>query len=175
VSEVSDLGSAPLAFRGREDRRGGGTRTVVERQDGRVVYIEETIHAGVLVARAPSVVERWRDVGLIGEPEHQAALRLATDWRLMHLPVRYSTASLVRVDRSGSGDEAEWRAARARAEARWRHIAPIIGPMLSCLLPLFLAEEVSLTEIARTWTTTVDDVRGRVIAGLAVLAAQYGH
>lgn len=172
--ESSDFGAAHLRVLGREEKRGGGARTVAERHDGKTAYIEETIQAGVLRVRLPSVVERWRDTGVIVESEYQAAIRFATDWRLMHIPVRYASASLIRIDRNGGGDEAEWLEARGRAEVRWFQVAGTLGPRLVSLVSSFLVDETSLSDLAKVWRTTVDDIRGRVIAALAVLAAQYG-
>ena len=139
------------------------------------VVIEETHQAGVFRRRRIGLVERWADEGLITEQELTAAEAFRAIFNRAQLRERYAVSSSLidRVDGGGSrSDEAS--ASMYEERERVMEALTVLGGSMGPVVWDVIGSELSLREhVARqagVKRVTVHEARGRLIAGLDILA-----
>ena len=112
-------------------------------QRGAEAEIEET-EGGVRVQRASTGLAQLRRSGVIGDAEVAAAIRWRRDYELGVHGARDPAAS-----GSGSGGVTMWMAARVDISTRYRQACQAVGMLGDMLLRQYVAEGLSLREMAR--------------------------
>ena len=139
------------------------------------VVIEETHQAGVFRRRRIGLVERWADEGIITEQELAAAEAFQAIFDRAQLRERYAVSSSLidRVDgtRTTSDDS---HASMYEARERIMEALSLLGGSMGPVVWDVIGSELSLREhVARqagVKRVTVHEARGRLIAGLDILA-----
>ena len=139
------------------------------------VVIEETHQAGVFRRRRIGLVERWADEGLITEQELTAAEAFRVIFNRAQLRERYAVSSSL-IDRVDGGGTRSDEASASMYEARERvmEALTVLGGSMGPVVWDVIGSELSLREhVARqagVKRVTVHEARGRLIAGLDILA-----
>jgi len=142
------------------------------------VVIEETRRAGQYRRRRIDLWEKWARDGTITEDMYLTAVKFANVFEAAHLRERYaiSTASLDRVDGSkGDNDRVSARVVDAR-EAVVEAMALLgrsMGPVMWDVLGSGLSLRAHVEKQAGVTRVTVHEARGRLIAGLDLLARSW--
>ena len=139
------------------------------------VVIEETHQAGVFRRRRIGLVERWANEGIITEQELAAAEAFRSIFDRAQLRERYAVSSSLidRVDgtRTTSDDS---HASMYEARERIMEALSLLGGSMGPVVWDVIGSELSLREhVARqagVKRVTVHEARGRLIAGLDILA-----
>ena len=139
------------------------------------VVIEETHQAGVFRRRRIGLVERWANEGIITEQELAAAEAFRSIFDRAQLRERYAVSSSLidRVDgtRTMSDDS---HASMYEARERIMEALSLLGGSMGPVVWDVIGSELSLREhVARqagVKRVTVHEARGRLIAGLDILA-----
>ena len=137
--------------------------------------IEETHQAGVFRRRRIGLVERWANEGIITEQELAAAEAFRSIFDRAQLRERYAVSSSLidRVDgtRTTSDDS---HASMYEARERIMEALSLLGGSMGPVVWDVIGSELSLREhVARqagVKRVTVHEARGRLIAGLDILA-----
>jgi hypothetical protein len=137
--------------------------------------IEETHQAGVFRRRRIGLVERWANEGIITEQELAAAEAFRSIFDRAQLRERYAVSSSLidRVDgtRTTSDDR---HASMYEARERIMEALSLLGASMGPVVWDVIGSELSLREhVARqagVKRVTVHEARGRLIAGLDILA-----
>lgn len=139
------------------------------------VVIEETSHAGVFRRRRIDLVERWANEGIITEEQLAAAEAFQSNFERSQLRERYavSTSLLDRVDGTRHGSE-EASAGIIDARERIIEALSLLGSSMGFVVWDVIGSGLSMREhVARqagVKRVTVHEARGRLIAGLDILA-----
>jgi hypothetical protein len=139
------------------------------------VVIEETSHAGVFRRRRIDLVERWANEGIITEKQLAAAEAFQSNFERSQLRERYavSTSLLDRVDGTRHGSE-EASAGIIDARERIIEALSLLGSSMGFVVWDVIGSGLSMREhVARqagVKRVTVHEARGRLIAGLDILA-----
>ncbi len=139
------------------------------------VVIEETSHAGVFRRRRIDLVERWANEGIITEEQLAAAEAFQANFERSQLRERYavSTSLLDRVDGTRHGSE-EASAGIIDARERIIEALSLLGSSMGFVVWDVIGSGLSMREhVARqagVKRVTVHEARGRLIAGLDILA-----
>ena len=139
------------------------------------VVIEETHQAGVFRRRRIGLVERWANEGIITEQELAAAEAFRSIFDRAQLRERYAVSSSLidRVDgtRTTSDDS---HASMYEARERIMEALSLLGGSMGPVVWDVIGSELSLREhVARqagVKRVTLHEARGRLIAGLDILA-----
>ncbi len=134
---LGDVGAAEYTEADREKRR-----LIKIRADGNVVYIGETVQAGIYRARTVGMIERWRDKGEITPGMFEAAEGYAQMYRHAGMGPRYATVGgLERVDCTRSSQEESVLFMERRRQGAQRRLADIhraLGPIMAGALAAWL-------------------------------------
>jgi len=139
------------------------------------VVIEETSHAGVFRRRRIDLVERWANEGIITEEQLAAAEAFQANFERSQLRERYavSTSLLDRVDGTRHGSE-EASAGIIDARERIIEALSLLGSSMGFVVWDVIGSGLSMREHvsrqAGVKRVTVHEARGRLIAGLDILA-----
>ena len=135
--------------------------------------IEETSRAGVYRRRRLDLTERWLVDGVI-EPElHDAAVMFGLWFDRAHLRDRYSSLRMERVDRSTNTNATD-DAIQARKEIR--AAMDLLGNSMGPVVWDCIGNSQSLRDYVSRQANTrtnVHEARGRLIAGLDLLARHW--
>ena len=137
--------------------------------------IEETRQAGVFRRRRIGLVERWADEGIVTEKELAAAEAFQAIFDRAQLRERYAVSSSL-IDRVDGGGYRSDDANASMYEARERimEALSLLGGSMGPVVWDVIGFELSLWEhVARqadVKLVTVHEARGRLIAGLDILA-----
>ena len=139
------------------------------------VVIEETHQAGVFRRRRIGLVERWANEGIITEQELAAAEAFRSIFDRAQLRERYAVSSSLidRVDgtRTTSDDShASMYEARERIMEALSLLGGSMGPVVWDVIGSELALREHVARQAGVKRVTVHEARGRLIAGLDILA-----
>ncbi len=142
------------------------------------VVIEETRRAGQYRRRRIDLWERWARDGTITEDMYLTAVKFTNVFEAAHLRERYaiSTASLDRVDGSkGDSDRVSARVVDARESivAAMTLLGGSMGPVMHDVLGSGLSLRAHVEKQAGVTRVTVHEARGRLIAGLDLLARSW--
>jgi len=138
--------------------------------------IEETPQAGVFRRRRIGLLERWADEGVISQRQLDAADAFGAIFERAQLRERYamSTSVIDRVDGGGSGGEDSRSAGLYDARERVIEALALLGDSMGPVVWDVVGSGLSLREhVARqagVTRVTVHEARGRLIAGLDILA-----
>ena len=141
------------------------------------VVIEETTVAGKFRQRRLGLTERWMRDEVIEPRHHAAATQYAFSFEAAQLRGRYGAMDLQRVDRSTSdNDGAIGRVVDAKR--RINEAMAVLGKFAGDAIWSVIGEDMSLREFAQRQAAngrpiSVNEVKGRVISGLDILADHY--
>ncbi len=186
MTKPFDLGAAELANVGPDEYTAADRekrRLIKIRADGNVVYIGETVQAGVYRARTVGMIERWRDKGEITPGMFEAAEGYAQIYRHACLGPRYATGGLTRIDCTRvSREESVIHLERRRqgAQRRLDDTHHAVGPIMAGILEDVLGHGMTLKEYARRqrWggkSSDKHEARGMLKLALGVLARHAGY
>ena len=139
------------------------------------VVIEETHQAGVFRRRRIGLVERWADEGIITEQELTAAEAFRSIFDRAQLRERYAVSSSL-IDRVDGGGYRSDDANVSMYEARERIMEALLllggsmGPVVWDVIGSELSLREHVSRQAGVKRVTVHQARGRLIAGLDILA-----
>ena len=145
--------------------------------DHDLVVIEETAVAGKFRQRRIGLTERWMRDETIEPRHHAAATQYAMDFEAASLRGRYGTLDMERVDRStADNDGAISRIVDAKR--RINKAMAVLGKFAGDAIWSVIGEDMSLREYATRKATSgrpisVNEVKGRVMTGLDILADHY--
>ena len=137
--------------------------------------IEETPQAGVFRRRRIGLVERWADEGIVTDKELAAAEAFQAIFDRAQLRERYAVSSSLidRVDDSRSSTD-DASVSMYEARERIMEALSLLGGSMGPVVWDVIGSELSLREhVARqagVTRVTVHEARGRLIAGLDILA-----
>ena len=141
------------------------------------VVIEETTVAGKFRQRRLGLTERWMRDKVIEPRHHAAATQYAFCFEAAQLRGRYGVMDIERVDRSTSdNDGAIGRVVDAKR--RINAAMAVLGKFAGDAVWSVIGEDMSMREFAQRQATSgrpisVNEVKGRVISGLDILADHY--
>ena len=141
------------------------------------VVIEETTVAGKFRQRRLGLTERWMRDKVIEPRHHAAATQYAFCFEAAQLRGRYGVMDIERIDRSTSdNDGAIGRAVDAKR--RINEAMAVLGKFAGDAVWSVIGEDMSMREFAQRQATSgrpisVNEVKGRVISGLDILADHY--
>ena len=140
--------------------------------------IEQTMKAGVFRKRRLDLAERWARDGVISEEMYLASVAFTAAFEAAHLRERYaiSTAMLDRVDGSRHDNgEASVRSvdAQSRIRSAMLLLGSSMGPVVWDVLGSGLSLRKHVERQAGAKRVTVHEARGRLIAGLDLLARSW--
>ena len=142
-----------------------------------LIVIEETAVAGKYRQRRIGLTERWMRDEVIEPRHHAAATQYAFDFEAAQLRGRYGVMDMERVDRStGDNDGALGRVVDAKR--RINKAMAVLGKFAGDAIWAVIGEDMSLREFAQRQATSgrpisVNEVKGRVMSGLDILADHY--
>ena len=145
--------------------------------DRGLVVIEETAAAGKYRQRRIGLTERWMRDEVIEPRHHAAATQYAFDFEAASLRGRYGVMDMERVDRStADNDGAISRIVDAKR--RINKAMAVLGKFAGDAIWSVIVEDMSLREYATRKATSgrpisVNEVKGRVMTGLDILADHY--
>ena len=145
--------------------------------DADQIVIEETAAAGKYRQRRIGLTERWMRDETIEPRHHAAATHYAMDFEAAQLRGRYGVMDMERVDRStADNDGAIGRVVDAKR--RINVAMAVLGKIAGDAIWFVIGEDMSLREFAQRQATSgrpisVNEVKGRVISGLDILADHY--
>ena len=145
--------------------------------DADQVVIEETTVAGKFRQRRLGLTERWMRDKVIEPRHHAAATQYAFCFEAAQLRGRYGVMDIERVDRSTSdNDGAIGRVVDAKR--RINEAMAVLGKFAGDAVWSVIGEDMSMREFAQRQATSgrpisVNEVKGRVISGLDILADHY--
>ena len=145
--------------------------------DADQVVIEETTVAGKFRQRRLGLTERWMRDKVIEPRHHAAATQYAFCFGAAQLRGRYGVMDIERVDRSTSdNDGAIGRVVDAKR--RINEAMAVLGKFAGDAVWSVIGEDMSMREFARRQAAngrpiSVNEVKGRVISGLDILADHY--
>jgi len=141
------------------------------RPDGTVVYLEETMRAGVERGRTITFLERWRNSGSISRGEYMAAQQFAEDFHIAGLGPRYAMSTTERVDKGHDVGDGLYR---ERANRRVRHAEGAVGNIHATVLVYVVGHQTSIRECARRINAPRPRTEAWLRGGLRILAVHYG-
>ncbi|MEQ8195327.1 MAG: DUF6456 domain-containing protein [Rhodospirillales bacterium] len=188
ASETTDFGAADLKpghaeTRSKNDRSRGRRIIKTRIADGAAVYIEETMRAGQLRVRTVSVLERWRDTGIITPAMFYAAEQFRRDFETAGLQPHYAVTPLERIDGRKGADEVTLLSRAKRKRQAWEAVqraGRLLGEKSYRALEAVVGYGVTLKEFARCerWAgkpLSEPVARGILFAALEVLAREFGY
>ena len=145
--------------------------------DRDLIVIEETAAAGKYRQRRIGLTERWMRDEVIEPRHHAAATQYAFDFEAANLRGRYGVMDMERVDRSTTDNDG----AISRivdAKRRINKAMAVLGNFAGDAIWSVIGEDMSLREYATRKATSgrpisVNEVKGRVMTGLDILADYY--
>ena len=145
--------------------------------DRDLIVIEETAAAGKYRQRRIGLTERWMRDEVIEPRHHAAATQYAFDFEAASLRGRYGVMDMERVDRSTTDNDG----AISRivdAKRRINKAMAVLGNFAGDAIWSVIGEDMSLREYATRKATSgrpisVNEVKGRVMTGLDILADYY--
>ena len=145
--------------------------------DRDLIVIEETAAAGKYRQRRIGLTERWMRDEVIEPRHHAAATQYAFDFEAANLRGRYGVMDMERVDRSTTDNDG----AISRivdAKRRINKAMAVLGNFAGDAIWSVIGEDMSLREYATRKATSgrpisVNEVKGRVMTGLDILADHY--
>jgi hypothetical protein len=151
--------------------------------DGAAVYVEETMQAGRLRVRTVSVLERWRDTGVITSAMFFAAEQFRRDFETAGLQPRYAVTPLERIDGRKGADEVTLLGRAKRKREAWEAVqrtGRVLGEKSYRALEAVAGYGLTLKEFARRerWAgkpLSEPVARGILFAALEVLAREFGY
>jgi len=161
-----------------------GQRIVKQRPaDGAVLYIEETIRAGQLRIRSVSVLERWRDTGIITSAMFNAAEQFRQDFEAAGLQPHFAISGLERIDCRKGADEVTLLSRAKLKRDSWdsiQRIGRLLGDKGYRAIEAVAGYGITLKEFARRerWSNrplSEPVARGILFAALEVLAKDFGY
>ena len=145
--------------------------------DQDLVVIEETAAAGKYRQRRIGLTERWMRDEVIEPRHYAAATQYAFDFEAAQLRGRYGVMDMERVARStADNDGAVGRVVDAKR--RINKAMAVLGKFAGDAVWAVVGEDMSLREYATRKATSgrpisVNEVKGRVMSGLDILADHY--
>ena len=142
-----------------------------------LIVIEETAVAGKYRQRRIGLTERWMREEVIEPRHHAAATQYAFSFEAAQLRGKYGVMDMERVDRSTvDNDGVIGRVVDAKR--RINAAMAILGKIAGDAIWSVIGEDMSLREFAQRQAEngrpiSVNEVKGRVISGLDILADHY--